>query len=189
MNRQELGGMNFVTICYTRSYWDGNIPKILVTVSSGRLKKSRYQPRINSWVGFWKILSKRFYHSRRCILDFTPEGSPEISRRIFWAEKFFKQKFWLVVPAEKIWIFCHFSSPKTISINLNDLISFISCSISGSRTKKPAQLKPHENFSCWKRAQLRVWLITWCVVQHLATMHFWSLSSQLIEHSFCHIKF
>ena len=186
--------MNFVTIYYTRFYWDVNIRKILVTVSSGRLKKSRYQPRINSWVGFWKILPKLFYHSRPCIMDLTPEGSAEIWWRIFWADKIFWTKILIScfqLLRENSEFFCSMFIFQAQRPFLSAWMTFIDFSISGSRTKNPAQLvtKPHRNFSCWKRAQSRVWLTTWCVVRHLATMHFWSLSSQLIEHSFCHIKF
>ena len=163
--------MNFVTIYYTRFYWDVNIRKILVTVSSGRLKKSRYWPRtiFNLWTygNLWKILSPLKFHDA------------SFERIKFCWTKILIGCFQLL--RENVGFFgfdLHFQ------VQIPFLSAWLNFSTSGSRKKKP-----HEHFSCWKLEQSRVWSTTWCVVQHSATMHFWSLSSQLIEHSFCHIKF
>ena len=101
----------------------------------------------NSCVGFWTILSKRVFFTLPdprwpWILNLTPKGPPEISRRIFWAnKKFLKKKFqqlifrkWKEI-SKNFLVSLHFSSSMIILITFNIPISFVHYSISGSWTK------------------------------------------------------
>ena len=76
------------------------------------------------------------------ILNLTPKGPPEISRRIFWANKnFLKKNFqqlifrkWKEI-LKNFLVSFHFSSSMMILITFNIPISFVHYSISGSWTK------------------------------------------------------